>query len=468
MFRPKVPDAPALWIATTELPQTPAGGFYQRLDGALRKIGFGDAVRTLCAPYYEADGGQGGRPGIDPEVYFKMQMVGFFEHLRSERGIAARCADSLAIRAFLHYGLTEATPDHSTLTVIRQRLTPEVFQGVFALVLRALKKHHLLRGTRLTLDTSVLEANASLASLEHRLTGEAYAEYVAALAAAAGIDPNDAAAVRRFDRKRPDRTTSNKDWTNPHDPDAKVGPTKRGATRMIYKPEHGVDLETGAIVDVDVRPGDEHDTADLTTRVFAMQDRLNEALGVDPQTTMALLVADKGYYKVEELVDLQAAGVQTAIRDPLTNRRVEKLTEIEQRAVRAAARTCALASVKALAKRRGEFGERSFTHVMDVPGARRTTLRGRDNILKRYLIQAASVNLSLLMRKLIGVGTAKQAADVAGGVLPVVKGLVRALGRVVHAIWRWWRFSDPVGIARHTDGREPPNVPSQDGISTAS
>ena len=427
MFHSKAPDEqPPLWIATSDLPTTPEHTFYQRLDRALRTIGFGDTIRARCAPYYEPEG-QGGRPGIDPEVYFKMLMIGFFENLASERGIAARCADSFAIRAFLHYALTERTPDHSTLSVIRQRLAPEVYQEVFALVLRALKQHKLLRGKKLTIDSSVLEANASLRSLAHRLTGAAYREYVAQLAAAAGVDPADPAAVRRFDQKRPGRKTSNQDWVNPHDPDAKVGPTKTGSTKMIYKPEHTVDLETGAIVDVEIQPGDAADLTELPTKVSALQARLNTALGKKPnQQSIALLVADKGYYHVDALVTLQAAGIRTAMSDPLPHRRVERLKPRARAAVRAAQRTVQGPRVRALARRRGELGERSFAHVLDRGGARRTTLRGRANIRKRYLIQAACANLSLLMRKLCRIGTPKQA---------VARG-ARRLRRLV--LRPWW------------------------------
>ena len=182
MFRRKDPEAQvSLWVPTQELPRTSATSFYQRLDRALAGSGFGDAVRELCAPYYEMDRSRGGRPGIDPEVYFKMQMVGFFEGIPSERGIAARCADSLSIRQFLHYELYEATPDHSSLTVIRKRLGPEVYEKVFALVPKALRDHKLLRDRKLGVDASVMEANASLRSLKHGLTGEDYQKYVSAL-----------------------------------------------------------------------------------------------------------------------------------------------------------------------------------------------------------------------------------------------------------------------------------------------
>ena len=117
VFRKKAPEeAPTFWIATSDLPTTPAHAFYQQLDAALVQCRFGEQVRALAAPFYEMDVRKGGQPGIDPEVYFKMLMVGFFENVTSERAIAARCADSLAIREFLHYGLGERTPHHSDPT----------------------------------------------------------------------------------------------------------------------------------------------------------------------------------------------------------------------------------------------------------------------------------------------------------------------------------------------------------------
>jgi transposase len=341
-------------------------------------------------------------------------MVGFFENLPSERGIAARCADSLSIRAFLRYGLDEATPHHSSFTIIRQRLSGEIYEQVFELVLKALEEKKLLKGRRLGIDASIMEANASLASLKHRLTGEAYAEYVRKLAEAAGVDTSDEGAVRRFDRKRPGRKTSNDEWQNPHDPDAKVGRTKRGATRMVYKPEHVVDLETGAIVDADVRPGDEHDTEDLTDRLLAAEARINKALGDSrDMERIEAVAADKGYFKLEEIAVLQDLGIDTVLCDPQTNRRLDKLPACDLAVIEAAKTAVQSPLGKQLARDRAEKVERSFEHVLDCGGARRTTLRGRENIRKRYLIQAACANLSLLMRHLLGVGTPKQALAVA-------------------------------------------------------
>src|SRR3974390_111488 len=236
---------PEFWVATHQLAKSAKASFYSKLDETLESFGFAEKVRQLCAPAYKQT--NVGRPGIDPVVYLKMIMVGFFEDLPSERAIAARCADSMSIRAFLKYELHERTPDHSSCTVIRQRLGLEIYERIFTLTLQALREHGLLRGKNLGIDASVIEANASLRALVNRNTEEQYWDYVKRLAAQEGIDPDDTAAVRKFDRNRPGKG-SNAEWVNPHDPDAKIGRTKDGATDMIYKPEAVVDLDTGAIV----------------------------------------------------------------------------------------------------------------------------------------------------------------------------------------------------------------------------
>ena len=234
------------WIARNELARAQASRFYDKLDETLEEMEFTSKVHGVCAPLYSS--GEKGRPPIDPVVYFKMLMVGFLENLPSERAIASRCGDSLMIRRFLGYELNEDTPDHSSFTVIRQRLSQEVYQSIFDIILEGLRRHGLLRGKNLGIDSSVMEANASLRALENRNTGEAYWEYVRRLATEAGVDAQDAAAVRRFDKQRPGRKTSNQEWVNPYDPDAKVSKAKDGATDMLYKPENIVDLDTGVMV----------------------------------------------------------------------------------------------------------------------------------------------------------------------------------------------------------------------------
>ncbi len=409
MFAEKKKAAqPEFWIAADQVVTTAQSGFYTKLEETLESFGFATKVRALCQPAYDKSGV--GRPGIDPVVYLKMIMVGFFEDLPSERAIAARCADSMSIRAFLKYELHEKTPEHSSFTVIRQRLGLDVYQQIFTLTLQALREHGLLRGKNLGIDSSVIEANASLRALVNRNTEEQYWDYVKRLAAEQGIDPEDPTAVRRFDRHRPGKG-SNQEWQNPYDPDAKIGRTKDGATDMIYKPEAVVDLDTGAIVQADVHPGDQADHKEMATRVLEAQQTINQACEQPLDTlTVASVTSDKGYYAVGELDALQQEGIRTVISDPIDNRRVDKLEPQEQRAVRAARRSAKSKSGKELLRRRGMHIERGFAHILDCGGLRRTTLRGWENLNKRFKLAAAFYNLSQLMRKFFGFGTPKQLA----------------------------------------------------------
>jgi transposase len=401
------------WIAADRVVTSTKGGFYAKLDETLESFGFAAKVRELCLPAYDKSGV--GRPGIDPAVYLKMLMVGFFEDLTSEREIAARCADSISIRAFLHYELTEATPDHSSLSIIRQRLEGPIYEQVFALVLAALQAHGLLRGRNVGIDSSVMEANASLRGLVNRNTGEAYWDYVKRLAAQSGIDPEDSAAVRRFDCKRP-KKMSNQEWENPDDPDAKIGPKKDGATDMIYKPQTVVDLDTGAIVGAEVLPGNQADNQEVATAILEAQQNINAARGEDPdQMTVETATGDKGYYALGQLQALQREAIKTVICDPVRNRRMDQLKPDEQQAVTAAARSVSSNYGKELLSKRGQHIERGFAHILDCGGMRRATLRGRQNLQKRFTLAAAFYNLSQLMRKLCGVGTPKQWAAMGRG-----------------------------------------------------
>lgn len=404
----KKAEQPEFWIATGQVVSPAQSGFYAKLEETLESFHFAEKVRELCAPAYDKTGV--GRPGIDPVVYLKMIMVGFFEDLPSERAIAARCADSMSIRAFLKYELHEKTPEHSSFTVIRQRLGLKIYDRIFTITLQALREHGLLRGKNLGIDASVIEANASLRALVNRNTEEQYWDYVKRLAAEQGIDPDDTTAVRKFDRHRPGKG-SNQEWVNPHDPQAKIGRTKDGATDMIYKPEAVVDLDTGAIVQAQVQLGDEVDHKDMAGKVLEAQQNINRACGEKLDTlTLQSLTSDKGYYAVNEMQALQAEGIRTVIADPIDNRRLDKLKPQDKRAVLAARRSIKSKSGKALLRRRGMHIERSFAHILDCGGMRRATLRGWENLNKRYKLAAAFYNLSQLMRKLFGFGTPKQLA----------------------------------------------------------
>lgn len=396
-----------IWIQTDKLQVQPQINFYSKLNVVLDNMKFGEMARKLALPYYSQK--KNVRPPLDPEVYFKMLFIGFFENIRSERGIALRCADSLSIRSFLKYDITEATPDHSTLSVTRNRLPYSIFSQLFSLVLQELKKHGLVKGKNISLDSSVIEANASLRELENRMTLETYMEYISQLAAEAGIDPNDKEAVARFDRKRKDRKTTNQEWRNPHDPDAKIGRTKHGSTDMIYKPENIVDLDTGAIIDADILLGDSFDAHGQSERIMQAQVRLNE-ISDDPieSRTIETVSNDKGYYTVEEILSIQNQGIVSNIPDKCTKRNTEKLKDEEIMAIEFAKSFTKSKEGKELLKKRGMQVERSFAHILDSGGFRRTFLRGRLSNQKRYLIATACYNLSLLMRNLFGIGTPKQ------------------------------------------------------------
>jgi len=397
----------SFWISTEELQVKPQLTFYKKLDELLAKIEFGKQVREFCQSYYSPKSNC--RPPIDPEAYFKMLIVGFFEGIASERAIASRCADSLSIRAFLHYDISEATPEHSSMTVIRQRLPEGVFSQVFSKVLAAMKQYGMVKGKNLSLDSSIIESNASLKSLVNRMTEESYAEYIKSLAQQAGVNPEDHAAVARFDRKREGRKTSNEEWFNPNDPDAKIGKTKDGASDMIYKPEHIVDLDTGAIVDATIIEGDKGDTHQLTERIIEAQIRLND-IAEDPAQAAPIesITADKFYYNTDELVSIQSIGIATVIPDKDYERNMDKLDDEQHLAVELAKSEVKSKQGKSLLKKRGMYVERSFAHVLDCGAYRRTTMRGRGNIQKRYYIATACFNISLLMRAIYGFGTLKQ------------------------------------------------------------
>jgi IS5 family transposase len=335
-----------------------------------------------------------------------MLMVGFFENLPSERAIAARCEDSLAVRAFLGYGLDEATPDHSSLSVIRHRLPAEVYQAVFELILKALKECGLLKGRQVGIDSSVIEANASLKSLVVRNTEEAYWDYVKKLAQDAGIDPNDDKAVRQFDRKRPGKKLSNEQFKNRHDADAKIS-RQKGKTDLIYKPEHSVDMDSGVIIQAQLVAAESADSVGLPERVQSVQDSL-ERLEVGKK--IKSVVADGNYHSLDNICALQEAGFKVVIPDTnAAKRKEELLSESQRRALHKARQSHQSKSGSRLMRMRGQHIERSFAHILDCGGMRKASLRGKVNLQKRYNFAAACYNLSQLLRKKFGCGTLKMA-----------------------------------------------------------
>jgi len=219
-----------LWIATQDVPQSAGHPFYQKLNQLLDEGGFDEFVESLCRPFYAA---HLGRPGIPPGVYFRMLLVGYFEGIDSQRGIAWRCADSLSLKSFLGHSLAEATPEHSSLTVIRKRLSVEVHEQVFTFVLKIAQVKRLLKGKAVAVDATLLEANAAMKSIIRRDTGEDWKEYLRRLMAEEGIeDPTDEE-LRRFDKKRKGKKVSNKEWVSSTDPEARIMKMKDGRTHGV-------------------------------------------------------------------------------------------------------------------------------------------------------------------------------------------------------------------------------------------
>ena len=396
-----------LFVQTSSLPKSPGHPFYEKLNEILAAHGFDDFVEALCATYYAETLG---RPSIPPGVYFRMLMVGYFEGLGSERGIDWRVADSLALRQFLGYELTDHTPDHSSLSRIRQRLSLEVHQEVFNWIGKVLAKEGLLKGKTLAVDATTLEANAALRSIVRRDTGEGYEEFLEGLAKASGIDTPTRQDLAKLDKKR-SRKGSNADWKHPHDPDARIAKMKDGRTHLAHKSEHVVDLETQAIVAINLCGADEGDTESLPWSLMQAYWNLEE-VALDDEASkqlaeqrLAEVVTDKGYHSNDVVKTLHGADIRSYLSEPDRGRRQWENDPEAQAAVYGNRRRIRGERGKRLQRRRAEYTERSFAHTYETGGMRRTHLRGRANIYKRLCIHAGAFNLGLVMRKITGMGT---------------------------------------------------------------
>jgi transposase len=392
----KKPKQQGLWVSAEEMPRTAAHPYYGKVNEVLSEGGFDRKVEQLCRRYYKPTMG---RPSLAPGVYFRMLLVGYMEGIDSERGIAWRVADSLSLREFLGLGLSEQTPDHSTVSRTRRLYSVETHKAVFRWLLQVLSSKGLVDGQTLAIDGTTLEANAAMRAIRRRDDGRKYEEYLKGLAEAEGIESPTREQLARLDRKRK-KKASNKDWMSPSDPDARIAKMKDGRTHLAHKAEHAVDLASGAIVAVTLQAADQGDTATVRKTLEEAQGnvkQLNER-GVEE------LVADKGYHSGAALVALHRESVRTYIPEPDRGRRRWQGRETEQQRVYANRRRVEGRRGKQLQKLRSELTERSFAHMYETGGMRRVHLRGRNNILKRLLIQAVGFNLALIMRTKYGMG----------------------------------------------------------------
>jgi transposase len=404
-------DQPPLWVTTSELSRGEGDLFYRRLNELLGRHGFDPFVERLVEEkkiFAETLG----RPSIPPGTYMRMMFVGFFEGLSSERAIAWKCADSLSLREFLGYGLTQATPDHSTLSGLRRKFPEEVHREIFDWVLKVAQEEGLLKGRKVAIDATTLEANAAMRTIVRRADGASYQKYLKKLARAEGIKDPTPEDLGRMDRKRKGKKVSNKEWKSSSDPDARITKMKDGTTHLAHKAEHAVDVTSGVIVAAEIHPADSGDTTTLPqtlTRAEAAVERAN------PEGCIQEVVADRGYHSGALLGGLHQRGYNTCIPERRQKGRRdwkrlcrevgEQEARRRQEAFYRNRRRLKSTAGKALLRKRGETVEKSFAHACETGGMRRVHLRGRANILKRYQVHIAALNLGIILLSLIGVGT---------------------------------------------------------------
>jgi transposase len=425
----------SLFLATEDLALSPGHPFYRKLNELLAEAEFDRWIERRCQPYYETEEKRG-QPSIPPGVYFRMLLIGYFEGLDSQRGIAWRCADSRSLADFLGYGPAEQTPDHSTLTNTRKRLPPEVFDEVFQFVLKIAAARKLIDGKAVGVDSTTLEANAAMKSIVRRDTGEDWKQYVARLMREEGVidekhEPTDEE-IRRYDKGRKNKKVSNDEWFSPSDPEARITQLKDGRTHLAYKSEHVVDLKTDLVLAAEIHPGDAADTATLCDSVLKAQENLQ---GAGLETEIEEAAADKGYHANETIEQCDALRLRTYIPEPkLKHQRTwtDKPEEF-QRAVYGNRRRMKRAKGKRLGRLRSERVERSFAHVCDTGGMRRSWLKGVVDVTKRYLIAVAAHNLGRILRKLFGIGKPK---SLQGG---YAEGGLRALAQLLLRLAMEWR-----------------------------
>jgi transposase len=410
-----------LVVSWAEMPRSPGHAFYDRLQKLLGDAGFDGFVETTCKPFYAP---RMGAPSLPPGRYFRMHMIGYFEGIDSERGIAWRCSDSLSLREFLLLASRDKVPDHSWLSRTRSRLPHEVHEEVFGWVLALAAEHGLVKGERIGVDGSTMEANAALRTIVRRENGETYRQMLTRMAQESGVATPTIDDLVRLDRARKGKKLSNEDWTSPTDADAKIARMKDGTTHLAYKPEHAVDLDTGVIVAAPIHAADEGDTTTLKPTLDEAKKNLSAmGLASTPEDPCDL-VADKGYHSRAVLKDLDDGPWKTRIAEPRASKGYLRWQgDEEARAAVYGNRNRLRSGVgKQAMSKRGEIVERSFAHVLERGGMRRTWLRGRQNVHKRYLVHTAGYNLGLLMRALFGAGTPREAAAIRNAVLFVIQG----------------------------------------------
>ena len=404
-----------LFILADGLPKSAGHPFYQKLNALLAEVDFDRWIERRCQQYYEHEEKRG-QPSLPPGVYFRMLLVGYFEGIDSQRGIAWRCADSLSLRQFLGIPLAETTPDPKTLSNTRRRLPEEVFDEVFQFVLGIAAEKRLISGKTVGVDSSTLEANAAMKSIVRRDTGEDWKQFVTRLMRDEGAiekdhEPSDEE-IRRFDQQRKNKKVSNDEWVSRSDPESRITQLKDGRTHLAYKAEHVVDLQSDVILAAEIYRADHGDTQTLVDSVMEAVENVQQA-GVE--TEIEEIVADKGYHAAETIELAEHLNFRTYIpeRKQRYHSRWQDKPAALQRAVYANRRRLKRSKSRSFQRLRSERCERTFAHVCDTGGMRRSWLKEVVNVSKRYLIAAAAHNLGRIMRKLFGIGKPRTLQDLA-------------------------------------------------------
>ena len=422
------------WISAEELPRPRGHVFYDQVNEILKTEEFDEFVEKECVHFYKSEAI--GRPSMAPGVYFRMLMIGYFEGIDSERGIAWRCADSFSLRSFLGYTLTQTPPDHSTLSRTRRLIDLETHGRVFRWVLKLLAKDGLIDGKTIGVDSTTLEANAAMRSIVRRDTGEAYTDFLTGLAKASGIETPGREDLAKLDRARP-KKGSNEEWEHPDDPDAKITKMKDGSTHLAHKAEHAVDMETGAVLALTLQDANTGDTTTIQETLIAVAEQIElltavaETAELISDNWLSEVVTDKGYHSNERMVDLKELGIRSYVSEPKRGQRNWIGKSAERDAVYANRRRIRGNRGKALLRRRGLMLERPFAHCYETGRMRRIHLRGRENILKRLLIHVAGFNLSLVLRLLTGKGTPRGLQDLAINAFLVLLVLIERIKRLL-------------------------------------
>jgi transposase len=391
----------ALWIATKDVVSGPGNAFYDRLNQILSEHKFDRKVEALCRRFYKDSAF--GRPSMAPGVYFRLLLIGYFEGLDSERGIAWRVGDSLSLRRFLGFALDEQTPDHSTISRTRRLYWLSTHSAIFKWVIKILTREGLIQGHTIAIDATTLEANAAMKNIVRRDNGQSYNEYLKGLAKAAGIENPTREELARMDRKRK-KKGSNAEWKSAADPDARITKMKDGRTHLAHKAEHAVDLSSGALVAITLSSADQGDTTTVHKTLAEAQSVIRQANPVGVEE----LVADKGYHSGEVLKTLHVSGVRSYLPEPQRGKRNWEGKGVEQKRTYENRRRTRGSRGKELQKIRSELTERTFAHMYETGRLRRVHLRGRNNILKRLLVHGAAFNLSIVLRKELGAGTPRE------------------------------------------------------------